>query len=314
MTPVTARVIEAPARRRRASTPTPSSALVRAARRRGPRRRRRRHVASRPCPPTRSRRVDLTARAAGVVAGAPVAALVVRQVVAEARRRPDAPVDVEVVHADGARVAARRRRRHRDRPDARAAHRRAHRAEPALPPVRRRDADPPLGRRGRGHRRRDPRHPQDHARPARAREVRGALRRRRQPPHVAVRRRAGQGQPRRRGRRRRARRSRWCARRSPASPVEVEVDDVAGALEAVEAGADLVLLDNFDVAAAARGGRGRRRPRAARGQRRAHPRQRARRRRDRRRLPRRRRAHPLRRPCSTSASTCARSPTTAKES
>lgn len=33
----------------------------------------------------------------------------------------------------------------------------------------------------------------------------------------------------------------------PGVPVEVEVDDLAGALEAVEAGADLVLLDNFDV-------------------------------------------------------------------
>ena len=49
----------------------------------------------------------------------------------------------------------------------------------------------------------DPRHPQDHARPAHPGEVRGALRRRREPPDVAVGRRAGQGQPRRRGRRRR---------------------------------------------------------------------------------------------------------------
>ena len=87
-------------------------------------------------------------------------------------------------------------------PHPRPAHRRAHRAEPALPPVRRRDPDPALGRRGRGHRRRRPRHPQDDARPARAGEVRGALRRRGQPPDVAVGRRAGQGQPRRRGRRR----------------------------------------------------------------------------------------------------------------
>ena len=59
-----------------------------------------------------------------------------------------------------------------------------------------------LGRRGRGHRGGGPRHPQDHARPARAGEVRRALRRRRQPPDVAVGRGAGQGQPRgRRGRR-----------------------------------------------------------------------------------------------------------------
>jgi len=33
----------------------------------------------------------------------------------------------------------------------------------------------------------------------------------------------------------------------PGLAVEVEVDDVAGALEAVDAGADLILLDNFDV-------------------------------------------------------------------
>lgn len=33
----------------------------------------------------------------------------------------------------------------------------------------------------------------------------------------------------------------------PGVPVEVEVDDVAGAVEAAEAGADLVLLDNFSV-------------------------------------------------------------------
>jgi nicotinate-nucleotide pyrophosphorylase (carboxylating) len=37
--------------------------------------------------------------------------------------------------------------------------------------------------------------------------------------------------------------------RFPGLPVEVEVDDLAGAVEAVEAGADLILLDNFDVAA-----------------------------------------------------------------
>lgn len=36
--------------------------------------------------------------------------------------------------------------------------------------------------------------------------------------------------------------------RFPDLPVEVEVDDLAGALAAVDAGADLVLLDNFDVA------------------------------------------------------------------
>ncbi len=96
----------------------------------------------------------------------------------------------------------RRRAGHRDRPDPLAAHRRAHRAQPALPPVRGRHRDRAVGRRGRRHRCRDPRHPQDHARPAGAGEVRGALRRRAEPPDVPVRRRAGQGQPRARRRRR----------------------------------------------------------------------------------------------------------------
>ena len=56
-----------------------------------------------------------------------------------------------------------------------------------------------LGRRGRRHRCGRPRHPQDDAAAAGAGEVRRALRRRREPPDVAVRRGAGQGQPRGRG-------------------------------------------------------------------------------------------------------------------
>ncbi len=98
-----------------------------------------------------------------------------------------------------------------------AADRGAHRAEPALPPVRRRDADPAVGRRGRRHRRAHPRHPQDDARPARPREGRGACGRRRQPPDVAVGRGAGEGQPRRRRRRRRGGVRRGAHARSPAS-------------------------------------------------------------------------------------------------
>ena len=73
-----------------------------------------------------------------------------------------------------------------------------------------------LGGRGGRHRAPDPRHPQDHAGAARAGEVRGALRRRGQPPDVAVGRRADQGQPRRGGRLGRPRRSRWSGgRRRP---------------------------------------------------------------------------------------------------
>ena len=55
---------------------------------------------------------------------------------------------------------------------ARAPHRRAHGAQPARPALRHRDAHAPLRRRRRGNRRDDPRHAQDDARPARAREAR----------------------------------------------------------------------------------------------------------------------------------------------
>ena len=92
---------------------------------------------------------------------------------------------------------------HRARPDARPAHRRAHRAELPRPPVRRRDADPALGRRRRrapARCIRDTRKTMPGLRALEKYAVR--MRRRRQPPHVAVGRRAGQGQPRRRRRRR----------------------------------------------------------------------------------------------------------------
>ena len=79
-------------------------------------------------------------------------------------------------------------------------------------------------------------------------------------------------------------------------PVEIEVDSLDGLAEALEAGADVVLLDNFDHRRDARP-RWRSATRApgrhARGERRPDA-EVARRRRDRRRLHRRRRAHPLR--------------------
>ena len=102
---------------------------------------------------------------------------------------------------------ARGRRRHgaaRDRPTPGPAHRRAHRAQLRLPPVRRRDGDLPLGHRARGHPGPRAGHPQDPARLAGAGEVRRPLRRGRQPPVQPVRPGDGQGQPRPRGRRRRA--------------------------------------------------------------------------------------------------------------
>ena len=131
--------------------------------------------------------------------------------------------------------------------DARSADRRAHDAEPGVSPVGHRDDDRCVGRCRRGHHGKDPRHPQDAAWSARLAEVRGARRRRRQPPHGPRRRGADQGQPCRGGgfgggraarspqQPRRTCRARWRSTRSSSStrywPKSVE----------------LVLLDNFPV-------------------------------------------------------------------
>ncbi len=149
----------------------------------------------------------------------------------------------------------------------------------------------------------DPRHPQDDARSARAREVRRALRRRREPPDVAVGRRARQGQPRRGGRGGRRAfalvraaypdiAARGRGRHDRAGPRGHRRGRRPGPARQHDAGHD---------------GRGSRlRPRArrsARGIRRPDARPGPRRRRDRRRLPLGRRADALRARCSTSAST-----------
>ncbi|CAA9236552.1 MAG: Quinolinate phosphoribosyltransferase [decarboxylating], partial [uncultured Blastococcus sp.] len=95
----------------------------------------------------------------------------------------------------------------RHRTDPVAAHRGTHGAQPGQPPVRGGDPDPAVGGRRRRDLRSDPGHPQDHPRAAIAGEIRRPLRRRGQPPDLAGRRRAGQGQPRgRRGRDHRRRR------------------------------------------------------------------------------------------------------------
>ena len=148
-----------------------------------------------------------------------------------------------------------------------------------------------------GHGLRRARHPQDDARAAGAGEVRRALRRRRQPPHGPVRRRARQGQPRRSPPAAWPRPSPPCGRWRRSIPVEIEVDSLDGLREAIDAGADVVLLDNFDARRACappsriRDELG---PAVrARGERRADARGRPPGRRDRRRLRRRRRAHPL---------------------
>ena len=136
-------------------------------------------------------------RADGVVAGLAVAAAAIDAVCG------DEASDFEYLVADGDRVAPGQTCRPGHGADAWTADRRAHGAQPAVPPLGGRHADPPLGRRPRRDAVRRARHAQDDARAAGPREVRRALRRRRQPPHGAVRRRARQGQPRARRRRRR---------------------------------------------------------------------------------------------------------------
>ena len=118
----------------------------------------------------------------------------------------------------------------------------------ASPPLRRRHRHRALGRRARGHLGAGARHPQDAARPPRAAEVRRALRRRGQPPVLAVRHGDGQGQPRARGRRRACRRTTPSARRYPDLPVEVEVTDLDQLRELLDAGCDRILLDNMSDA------------------------------------------------------------------
>ena len=129
---------------------------------------------------------------------------------------------------DGDRVAPRRRCCRPCRPDARAAHRRAHRAQPALPPVRRRDADRAGGStpsRGTGAAIRDTRKTTPGLRALEKYAVRcgGGVNHRMSP----VGRRPGQGQPRRsppaawpRRSRRYGPRSRTCRSRSRCDTLE----------------------------------------------------------------------------------------------
>ena len=116
---------------------------------------------------------------------------------------------------------------------------------------RHRHAHASLRRRRRGHRRDDPRHAQDDAGPARAREARRARRRRHEPPLRPVRRGPDQGQPPAARRRHRVGRSR--ARRRTGLPVEVECETLDDVRDALDAGADTILLDNMTPVRAARG-------------------------------------------------------------
>ena len=185
-------------------------------------------------------KADFGAREAGTVAGLGVAALVFHYVMGD---------DVEITDRmpDGTRVTARRRGDAGRRPDPRAAHRRADRAQLRQPPVRGRDRDRGLGRRPRGHPGPGPRHPQDAAGLPRPPEVRRAVRRRGQPPVQPLRHGDGQGQPRAGGRGSRARPTTRCARRYPGLRVEVEVTDLDQLRELLDAGCREILLDNMST-------------------------------------------------------------------
>ena len=209
-----------------------------------------------------------SARAAdGVVAGLAVAAAAVDAVCG------DAASDVEYLVADGDRVAPGRRRGAGGRADPRAAHGRAHRAQPAVPPVGRGHADAALGRRPR----RAP--AASSATPARRRPACGRWR---STPCAAA-----AGANHRMGLADAALvkdnhvlaaggvAAAFAAVRALEAtiPVEIEVDSLDGLRIAIDAGADTVLLDNFDLDEHARRRRHPRRvgpARAPRGERRPH--------------------------------------------
>ena len=135
---------------------------------------------------------------------------------------------------------------------------------------------------GRGrHRGPHRRHPQDHAGAARPGAARRALRRRPQPPLLALGRRDGQGQP----PRGHPRRHRGAARRPPSelphtTHIEVEVDRLDQIEPVLARAVDTIMLDNFTLDELRAGVAHDRRPGARRGQRRRDPRH------DRRRSPR----------------------------
>ena len=136
----------------------------------------------------------LVARQAGVIAGLPLAVATFQKLSPDIVHPPRMSVTASAVAA-GINLLTHLR------PGARGADRRAHRAEFRRPALRHRHADRGLRAPHRRHQAADLLHAQDHARAARAGEIRGALRRRLQPSLRARRRGADQGQPHRGGRR-----------------------------------------------------------------------------------------------------------------
>ena len=150
-------------------------------------------------------RAFIVCRAPGIVAG----------IGRRQRGLPAAPPERVLQAADRRRPARAPRRESRGdrRPGPHAAGGRADGAQFHPAAQRHRHADPPLRRGGRGPRREDPRHAQNHARPPRAGKIRRPRGRRDQSPDGAVRPGADQGQSPERAARRGARRQ---ARRDPA--------------------------------------------------------------------------------------------------
>ena len=129
--------------------------------------------------------------------------------------------------------------------------RRADGSQSARSPVGHRDADPPVRRRGRRHRGGHPRHAQDDPGLRVAREVRRPLRRRHQPPLRPLRRDPHQGQPPAGRRRRRPSAVAAARRRVRAAGRGRGGDTRRRVAEALDAGADRILLDNMALPIAA---------------------------------------------------------------
>ena len=145
-------------------------------------------------PETTHAHAIMVARQSGVIAGLPLAVAVFQKL------SPDISIEAHV--RDGAAVAAGVHLLTISGPARAVLARRAHRAEFCRPAFRRRHPHRRLCPPHRRHQDAHLLHPQDHAGPARAGEIRGALRRRLQPSLRARRRDPDQGQP-HRGRRRR---------------------------------------------------------------------------------------------------------------
>ena len=103
--------------------------------------------------PDASTTASMVTREPGVIAGVDVALLVLDEVLGQDGYRLKERVD------DGARLDVGRGGADRRCADARPVDRRAHDAEPGLPPVRHRDGHRGVGRGGEWHQREDPRHP-----------------------------------------------------------------------------------------------------------------------------------------------------------